>query len=257
VAGHANVNDAAADGSSALAVATLSGHGALASFLLERGADPNANSAGYTALHAAVLRGDLALVKTLLQRRANPNAKLTKSTPTRRNEKTFGPDWAFDRAWIGGTPFWLAARFAEAEMLRVLAASGADIRTAADDGTTPFIVAAQAENVPARRGMMQTERERRAVDALTVAIELGADVNGTTDDGSTALHVAASKRMNGIVEFLVQHGAVLHAKNSKGQTPLAVAMMEPEAPKGIAVIYNRAVNDRSTAELLRRLGATE
>jgi len=104
---------------------------------------------------------------------------------------------------------------------------------------------------------MQPERERRAVQALTAAIELGADVNSTTPDGNTALHVAASKRTNSIVEFLVKHGAALHAKNNKGQTPLAIAMAEPDAPKGIAVIYNKAVNDGSTAELLRRLGATE
>ena len=104
---------------------------------------------------------------------------------------------------------------------------------------------------------MQPERERRAIQALTAAIELGADVNSTTPDGNTALHVAASKRTNSIVEFLVKHGAALHAKNNKGQTPLAIAMAEPDAPKGIAVIYNKAVNDGSTAELLRRLGATE
>ena len=120
-----------------------------------------------------------------------------------------------------------------------------------------FVVAAQAENVPSRRNVMQPERERRAVQALTAAIELGADVNGTTPDGNTALHIAASRRINSIVEFLVQHGAALHARNNKGQTPLAIAMTEPDAPKGIAVIYNRAVNDGSTAELLRKLGATE
>src|SRR2546422_3462269 len=194
VKGNANVDDTAADGTSALAVAILSGHPAVASFLLERGADPNANRAGFAALHAAVLRGDPQLVETLVRRGANPNAQLTKPTPTRRNEKTFGPDWAFDRAWIGGTPFWLAGRFAEVDMMRVLAASGADTRMAAEDGTTPFVVAAQAENVPSRRNGMQPERERRAVQALTAAIELGADVNSTTPDGNTALHIAASKR---------------------------------------------------------------
>ena len=257
VKGKANVNDTAVDGTSALALAILSGHATLASFLLEQGADPNANRGGHTALHAAVLRGDLQLVQSLLQRGANPNVQLTRPTPTRRNEKSFAPDWAFDRAWIGGTPFWLAARFGEADIMRALAAKGADTRMAAADGLPPLIVAAQAENVPSRRGMMKADRERRAVQALTAAIELGADVNGATGDGNTALHIAASKRINSIVEFLAGRGAALHARNHKGQTPLALAMAEPEAPKGIAVIYNRVVNDGSTAELLRKLGATE
>jgi hypothetical protein len=63
--------------------------------------------------------------------------------------------------------------------------------------------------------------------------------------------------VNNIIEFLVQHGAALNARNSKGQTPLAIATMEPEAPKGIAVIYSRPVDDGSTADLLRKLGGTQ
>ena len=257
LAGGAGVNDTAPDGSSALAVAVLSGHGTLAAFLLEKGADPNAAAAGYTPLHAAVLRGDLALLKNLVSRRALLNAQLTKGTPTRRNEKAFAPDWAFDRAWLGGTPLWLAARFSEIEMMRVLVAGGADLRIAAKDGTTPLMVAAQGESVPARRGTMKADRERQVIDSLRLAIELGADLNATTEQGDTVLHYAVSKKLNTVVQFLVDNGAALNARNGRGQTPLAIAMLKPEPPKGIAVIYNRPVEDGSTAELLRTLGARE
>ena len=65
-------NDMAADGTSALVMATLSGHPSLAAMLLEAGADPNAAGAGYTALHAAALRGDLATVKALIASKADP-----------------------------------------------------------------------------------------------------------------------------------------------------------------------------------------
>ena len=256
LAGGADVNDTSPDGSTALGVAALSGHRTLAAFLLEYGADPNAGGAGYAPLHAAVLRGDLELLKILLSGGASPNVPLTKGTPTRRNEKGFGPDWAFDRAWRGGTPLWLAAQFAEVDMMRILTASGANLRVAANDGTTPLIVAAQGENVPSRR-MIQVERERRAVDTLKVAIALGADINEATETGDTALHIAASRRLNIIVQFLAESGAALNAKNKNGQTPLAIALMKPEAPKGIAVIYGRPVDDGSTAELLRKLGATD
>jgi ankyrin repeat protein len=257
IAAKADVDITAADGSSALALAALSGHPAVATLLLEHGADANASGAGYTALHAAVLRGDLELVNALVRHGANPDVRLANGTPTRRNEKSFAPDWAFDRAWKGGTALWLAARFAEVDMMRALLGAGADIGIAASNSTTPFMVAAQAESVPSRRGIQQAERERRAVEALEVAVAAGADINGTTDEGDTALHLAASKRLNTVVEYLARGGAVLNAKNKKGQTPLAIASMEPEAPKGIAVIYNRPVDDRSTAELLRKLGATE
>jgi uncharacterized protein len=257
VAGNGGVDDTAADGSSALAVAILSGHSPLAVYLLDEGADPDANAAGYTALHAAILRGDLDVVTALLRHGANPNAPLVKGTPTRRNEKTYAPDWALDRAWIGGTPFWLAARFADLEIMRVLAANGADTKTPASDRTTPLLAAAQADNVPSRRGATSAQRERRAVDALQLVLALGAGINETTDRGDTALHIAATKRLNTVVEFLAHHGAALDARNSRGLTPLAIATMEPEAPKGIAVIYNQPVNDGTTAELLRKLGATQ
>jgi ankyrin repeat protein len=257
LAGGADINETAPDGTSVLALAALSGHGALASFLLERGADPNAAAAGYTPLHAAVLRGDLGLVKSLLGRGARPDAPLMKGTPTRRNEKTYAADWAFDRAWSGATPLWLAARFAELDMMRVLVTNGADIRRAANDGTSPLMVAAKAETVPSRRGQAQKERESRAMAAIALALTFGANINDTTSDGDTVLHIAAAKRSNAIVEFLVQNGAMLNVRNNKDQTPLAVALLEPEAPKGIAVVYSRQVNDGSTAALLRKLGATQ
>jgi len=41
-------------------MAAHSGDTALALFLLDQGADPNAAGAGYTALHAATLRGEAA-----------------------------------------------------------------------------------------------------------------------------------------------------------------------------------------------------
>src|SRR5262249_2803660 len=84
LAAGANINDALPDGNSALVVAAHSGRSAVAQFLLDKGADPNAAGAGYTALHAATLLGDLPLANALLAHKARPDPRLEKGTPVRR-----------------------------------------------------------------------------------------------------------------------------------------------------------------------------
>jgi ankyrin repeat protein len=252
----AKVDDVTPDGSSVLMVAALSGHRALAAFLLSKGANPNIHDAGYTPLHAAVLRNDLELVKVLLAHGANPNIPLTKATLARIGGGA-ETDWAFDKAWKGGTPFWLAARFGAVDMLRVLAANGADWQLAANDGSTPLTMAAQGENAPRRRAE-RGERELRTLDALKFIIELGADVNATDDAGNAALHVAASKRLTAVIQLLVDSGAVLNTRDRNGQTPLTIAKTPPPPPRGIFVVSSlRKDDNRSTVDLLQKLGAQE
>ena len=60
----------------------------------------------------------------LLAHGADPNARVMKGTPVRR----WSHDFALLERWIGATPFWLAARFLEIDMMRALAAAGADIQ---------------------------------------------------------------------------------------------------------------------------------
>ena len=276
----ANVNDAAPDGNSVLVVAAHSGHGSVADFLLDQDADPNAAGAGYTALHAAVLRGDLrdrgpccpatwvknpgagvALVTALVAHGANPNVRFTKGTPVRR----WSHDFVLHVAWLGATPFWLAAKFLEVDMMRVLGANGADPRVPSQDGTTPLMVAAGLNYARARGTVafvrdrrdfsahnhlplevamiIPEEEERLALEAVTLAVEQGADVNAVNQAGDTALHAAASLGMNTVVQFLADSGANLNVKNEREQTPLAVSPREAAR--------------QSTAALLRALGAQE
>ena len=256
IAAGADVNDTAADGNTVLNVAAHSGHGSLAGFLLDEGADPNAAPLGYTALHAAVLRGTLRdrgvanddpgagvpLVRALLEHGADPNARLIKGTPVRR----WSHDFAFMDRWVGATPFWLAARFLEVEMMRVLAAAGADPRLPSRDGTTPLMAAAgHGYNRGGGSAFIRNRRdfssynpvesaalgstipaaeERLAREAVAVALELGADVDAANDAGDTALHAAAAHGMNSIIELLVFRGADLRPENRRGETPLALAV---------------------------------
>ena len=267
VAAGADVNDAAPLGTSTLVVAALSGHGALAAFLLEQGADPNAAEAGYAAVHAAVLRGDLGLITALMAHGADPNPALMRGTPARR----VSTDWTLPHNLIGATPFWLAAKFREPEIMRVLAENGADPVTSVDatffltgtgerrykDGATAVMAALQGGTTRGRFGIRPVdgnEERRLTIDAVELALDVGADVNGTNERGDTALHIAASRRLDTIITLLVGRGAALDVRNTRGQTPLGVAMA---GPQGLAALYNPGGGSPSTVALLRELGATD
>lgn len=233
LAAGANVNETAPAGTNVLVVAAHSGHGAFAAFLLEKGADPNAAGAGYTALHAAVLRGDLTLVKTLLGHGANPDAQLMNGTPARY----FSADYAFNANLVGATPFWLAAKYGEVEMMRLLAASGADPQHAIKDGTKPLMatmvgvggaVAGGSSSDRRERNLTPTELaaqapdadERLTFEAATLVIDLGADVNAANRAGDTPLHYAASRGYTTVVQLLLEKGANVNAANQAGDSPL-------------------------------------
>src|SRR5262249_54960668 len=159
------------------------------SLLLEKGADPNAAGIGYTALHAAVLRGDLALVKDLLAHGANPNTQITKGTPLRRNSQ----DYNLPATLIGATPYWLAAKFVEPEIMRALIAGGADTKIAINDGTTPLMAAAGLKEGNARdadrRGVILIDGgklpdEPRILETVAIALQSG-DINAANRNGDT------------------------------------------------------------------------
>ena len=260
LAAGADVNDALADGTSALVEAAYSGRGAVGALLLNMGADPNAAAVGYTALHAAVLRGDLDMVRALLAHGANPNAAITKGTPIRRCSQ----DLELPKKLIGATPYLLAAKFLEVDMMRALAAAGADPRLPTPDGTTPLMVAAGtgASSGSDRRGLSaqdsggKVEPESRVLEAVTAALDLGGDVNAANQAGNTALHSAAFLGFDRVVQRLVDKGATLNAKNKRGQTPLAFLTGREEA--AAAAVFTPVEGAfPSTVALLRRLGGTE
>ena len=255
----ADVNDALPDGTSALVLAAHSGQQAVGILLLDKGADPNAAAVGYTALHAAVLRNGLDLVKALLAHGANPNAQITQGTPVRRNSE----DFELPATLIGATPYLLAAKFLEVDIMRVLAAGGADPRLPMKTGATPLMAAAGlgAGANTDRRGLSaldggKVEDEGRVLDATRVAIELGGDVNAVSESGDTALHGAAALGYNTVVQFLADHGAQLDVKNKRGQTALA-AIAGRKGEGATAADRASQVPRQSTVDLLRKLGAAE
>ena len=231
----ADVNDPAADGISALVLAAHSGHAELVAFLLERGADVDAADVGYTALHAAVLRGDLGMIRKLLARGADPNARLTKGTRVPRDTNR----WVLSSYLAGATPFLLAAKYAEPEIMRLLIAHGADPLLPTADGTTPLMVAAGLTwgwNMEDRRDRAVPnevvdalhENETRTLDVVKLALDLAAGtapqldhayVNAANDAGDTALHGATFKGFAAVVQLLVDQGGDMEARNKRGRPP--------------------------------------
>jgi ankyrin repeat protein len=244
-----DVNAAAPGGSSPLLVAVESGHAEVAEFLVDAGADVNAMAAGRSALHAAVQEARPELVTLLLARGADPNARLKSRLPRVAGELAGGP-----LSMIGATPFWLAAKFGDVQLMRLLADHGADPLLQSNDKTTPLMVAAGIGWVDGqdRYGRLLFDadlasHEKTDLEAVKLAVALGGDVNAINEHGQTAMHGAAYMGGDSIARFLLERGARLDVVDKEGQTPLVIA-------EGIYV-GGTFVARKSTAALLRAAGA--
>jgi ankyrin repeat protein len=226
-----NAGSPPADGTSALVLAVANGHFELAANLLDAGADPNAAAQGWTALHnISWVRkaggGDndpapegsgnmtsLELVKKLAAKGANLNARMTRKVSVGLTSLNT----------MGATPFFLAARTADAELMRTLAALGADPLLTNADNSTPLMAAA---GLGTRSPGEDAGTESEVVEAMQVALDLGVDLNAVDNNGETAMHGAAYKNLPAAVQFLADKGAkieIWNRKNKFGWTPLRIA----------------------------------
>jgi len=184
------------------------------------------------------MRRDERIVTALLAHGADPNVPLKTWTPTRRSSR----DWNFAPELVGATPFWLAARLAQPNLMRLLLERGADplfVHRASyhagdparprGDVTTAVMAAmgmggtgggeagARAWVQPAR-----VEPEARVLEAVQLAVERGVDVNVANTDGRTALDAATALKYQTVVQYLVEHGARRGTGTSKperGRSP--------------------------------------
>ena len=225
VAAGADVNDKDAWGISATVLAAHSGFGDLVDFMLEKRADPNAAEAGFTALHAAIMRRDEKIVGSLLEHGARPNEALQTWTPTRRTSRDFN----FDPELVGATPFWLASRFAEPNIMRLLLKYGADPMFIhhsdkvvegkggkAWDHRTEVVTALMAATGMGGGSpwveIDRSQREALTLEAVKLTVELGIDVNAANTDGRTALDGAKNLKFESVIAYLTDKGAKSHSK---------------------------------------------
>src|SRR5207244_10770649 len=131
----------------------------------------------------------LELVKTLVGDGANVNARMTKKVNVGLTSLNT----------VGATPFFLAARTADSELMRFLAKLGADPLMTNADNSTPLMAAA---GLGTRSPGEDAGTESEVVEALQAALDLGADLNAVDKNGETAMHGAAYKNSPAAVQFL-------------------------------------------------------
>lgn len=274
----ANVNDATPlmdrlGPASTLHVAIANGAYELAAYLVDHGADPNASGIGWAPLHQlAIARAEpgkymrtsqgwtagprlngsvdgLTLAKKLIEHGADINARSTEAISV--GYQFSGPPW--NR--VGGTPFTYAAKALDVQLLRVLAAAGADINIPTADNSTALMIAAGVGQKPGEDGGDDND----AFEAVKVCIELGMDVTAANDGGWTALHGAALRGFNPLVQFLVDKGAKLDVRLKKVESRFAeetkfyqseLTPLQIADGVTIQVIFNR---QPQTAALLRKI----
>jgi ankyrin repeat protein len=211
----------------------------------------------------------LALVKALLAKGADANSRIATSAMFMNyvgypKKGAFEPYACGTGDLRGATPLWVAAYSANGggsaqnfgqpnrsetgvDVLQALLAAGADQHLTTSDGTTPLMAAAglgRATYTPREpRGI----RSPTAEQAVKVLLEAGGNINAVNEADFTALHGAAFRGLNEVVQYLVEHGADINARDFKGRTPYRLA----EGSKQSFQFQSWP----ETADLLKQLGA--
>lgn len=126
---------------------------------------------GWTPLHLAAFFGSQDAAAALLAHGANPNAR------------SLNP--------LRNTPVHAAAAGRHLEIVRMLAAAGADVNSRQESGWTPLHAAAQSGDT----------------DLAQLLISLGADVKMRADNNQSALDLALTKGHQQVVQLLEENGA--------------------------------------------------
>ena len=152
--------------------------------------------------------------------------------------------------FIGGTPFLLAARTADAAYMRLLAELGADPHLTNEDRSTALMVAAGlGTSSPGE----DPGTEAEVIEAVQVTLDLGLDIDAVDDKGETAMHGAAYKHLPRVVTQLAERGAditIWNQQNTRGATPLDIAV---GMHRGMNILSSKVTED-AIRQVMREAG---
>lgn len=170
----------------------------IAIYLLDKGADVNANAGPISILAVAEALNDVQIATICRARAASAND-------------------------LNSNPFLLAAERGDVESLKALLAKGARLQKRDFlHGTTPLMLACQGpggEDAPPLTGQ-DLENQLAAVDFL---LKQGADIDAKSDTGDTAIGNAVRRGHVRIVEVLLSAGAKTTGALPRGRSLLALA----------------------------------
>ncbi len=252
------------DGTTALVVAIINAHYDFAAMLLDKGADPNvADSTGTAALYFLVdmhtlggMQGRPApklvdaidaegLLKKLIAKGANPNARLQRPMLGRYHGSG---DATLGE---GTTPFLRAAKAVDVPFMRVLLEAGADGTLTKKDRTNAAMLVAAGQANAGYLGAGPDAALTATLEALQMCVDKGVDLNAFNTAGQTAMHVAAGRGLDARREVSRR---TRREAGSNGQARTDTLDVALGVGAGAARGNRNATGPReSTAALLRQL----
>lgn len=230
IAAGANVNSVDKFGTTPLMQAALYSNASCIRLLLDKGADPNAaNQAGATALMWSA--GDPEKVRLLLNKKSavNPQASSGR-TALSIAASNAGNIEAVElllaagakvkvTAPLSGGPVWAAASSGDAAILRAMLSAGGDPNERNRVGMTPLMEAVKKGSIASARLLLDAGAEVNVHSGMPPV-----STRGLAELGEfTPLILAGGGSNARMVRLLLDHGADVHAKESRGMNALTMA----------------------------------
>ena len=170
--------------------------------MLANGADPNVCVGGVSVLGLSAVSGDLEEVRMRLDGGALPDRPLDSG---------------------GGTPLLAALQAGHCDVAALLLDRGANPLHTTDGGTSALHELAMAPAPMDEPG----QRQQQACAERLLRQGIAVDVRNRR--GATPLMLATARRNRGMAEFLLAHGAHPDARDSHGNSALAMARLHADA----------------------------
>jgi ankyrin repeat protein len=164
------------------------------------------------------------IIRILLEKGANPNIQLKLFPPFRATGNDRGLDGMLT---VGTTPLLRAAKAQDAPAIKLLLEHGAIVDLPNSQAMTPALAASGMGSTDAdTRGNYTTpDIQDRSIASLELLLAHGGEINGPAGRfQQVPLHGAAFWGWNKVVEFLLEKGADINLKDSRGFTAVDYAM---------------------------------